>query len=408
MIDHVSASSAFPALRRALSVRRLRRLDVVVRAEIALLAVLVGGFVFWQVRVPLDGVARAAGPGAASLRLGAGLALLVVAAAVDAGVRHARRLREGFSGPDWLALPLDPRALERHLAWESSLPSWIATLPAAAALAAAAGVVPAWTIAFLAISVAIAIAATTALATHLAFALAPPADERRRGADGITACLASIRHDRRARRRPAARWRRSPAWLALWRKDLAVATAGSPAGERLPAPLLLGAASVLVWFVPGMAPPLERALAFSLALLAAGALADWLVTLSGSDPYAALRVLPLGVMPVWGARAASAAVALAGLLLAHGLAAHGVSPGGRAGMLAALGVATALVTMLGVNYGVTLFPRADIARRLLALSLGMAMAASWMLPLAGWVLLLTGVIHSARRLPRWARLEEVR
>jgi len=29
-----------------------------------------------------------------------------------------------------------------------------------------------------------------------------------------------------------------------------------------------------------------------------------------------------------------------------------------------------------------------------------------MLPLSGWVVLLTAVLHSARRLPRWARLEQ--
>jgi hypothetical protein len=163
---------------------------------------------------------------------------------------------------------------------------------------------------------------------------------------------------------------------------------------------------VLVWLVPAAPPSLQRALAPMLALVAAGALADWLVTLSGSDPFSALRSLPLGVTPVWCSRFASALVFIVALLAAHAVAARGMSLDARIGMLAGMGVAVGAVAALGVNYGVTLFPRADVARRLLALSLGMAVAASLMIPLAGWVLLLTGLLHSARRLPRWCRLEE--
>jgi hypothetical protein len=397
-------ASAFPALRRALLMRRMRQLDPVVRIEIAALVLLAGGFVFWQVRVPLDGVARTAGPGAAAVRLGAGLAGLALAAAAAAGARHARRLREGVPGPEWLALPLDPDALRRHLVWEAALPSWIVLLPATAALAAAAGILPAWSIALMAAGLVAVLLPLDAAATRIALALSAVRGDRRRGADAITSCLASIRRDLGSRRRPAARWRTSPAWLTLWRKDLAVATAGSPAGRRLPAPLLLGAASALMWLVAAVPSPLRPALAFALALTAAAALADWLVTLSGSDPFSALRALPLGVVPVWCARAASVAAFLAALLGAHALAARGA----HAGSLAATGVAVAAIATLGVNYGVTMFPRADVARRLLTLSLGMAVAASLMIPLAGWVLLSTGLIHSARRLPRWSRLEEIR
>jgi len=39
------------------------------------------------------------------------------------------------------------------------------------------------------------------------------------------------------------------------------------------------------------------------------------------------------------------------------------------------------------------------------LTLSIAMAASLMIPLLGWILLLTAVIHSARRVPRWSRIE---
>jgi hypothetical protein len=42
-----------------------------------------------------------------------------------------------------------------------------------------------------------------------------------------------------------------------------------------------------------------------------------------------------------------------------------------------------------------------------ALSLGLSVAASLMIPLMGWFVLITGVIHSARRLGRWSRLEDL-
>jgi len=61
--------------------------------------------------------------------------------------------------------------------------------------------------------------------------------------------------------------------------------------------------------------------------------------------------------------------------------------------------------VLGVHYGITLYPRAEHAQRMLLLSLAIAMAASVMIPMLGWVLLLTAVLHSARRVPRWDRLE---
>jgi hypothetical protein len=53
---------AFRDLERALTRRRLMRLDPRMRGEFALLALLIAGFLFWQVRVPLDGLVRAGGP----------------------------------------------------------------------------------------------------------------------------------------------------------------------------------------------------------------------------------------------------------------------------------------------------------------------------------------------------------
>ncbi|MEO5617399.1 MAG: hypothetical protein ABIS67_06480, partial [Candidatus Eisenbacteria bacterium] len=71
-----------------------------------------------------------------------------------------------------------------------------------------------------------------------------------------------------------------------------------------------------------------------------------------------------------------------------------------------VGLASLAITMLGVNYGISLYPRAEQAQRVLALSLGLSMAASLMVPLMGWIVLLTAVLHSSRRVARWSRAEE--
>jgi hypothetical protein len=135
---------AFPGLERALMRRRLRSLDPRLRGEVALLVLMIAGFLFWQVRVPLDGLVRAQGVRAGVTAIAAGWLVLAALGAALVGIEHARKLRAGPAGPEWLALPLEPRALERHLAWDSrSLTAWLA-VPALAILVAAQGLLPAW------------------------------------------------------------------------------------------------------------------------------------------------------------------------------------------------------------------------------------------------------------------------
>jgi len=55
-----SESQAFHRLRTWLTRRRFFQLELRLRIELALLGVLLGGFVFWQVRAPLDGIRLAA------------------------------------------------------------------------------------------------------------------------------------------------------------------------------------------------------------------------------------------------------------------------------------------------------------------------------------------------------------
>ncbi len=407
MSDPTDPGPAFPTLQRALWRRRLRGVDPMLRLELAALTAMVSGFIFWQARVMLAARAHAGGAPRVAAALAMALGLLALAGAIAVGARHASRLARGPAGPEWLALPLEPRQLASHLAWEARPPGWLVVPPALAVLVAAWGLAPAWMLALLATAFAGALAAGGRVAAGLAFRAVATAAGPRPGLDPLTRVLTRAARAHAGAGRPAARWRRGPVWLALLRKDLAVTSTPSAARSRLVPPLAFGIASVAVWWSPLGPPEAQRALAFALALLAAGALAEWSITLAGSDPFSALRVLPLGARSLWAARFASALAFIIALLAAHAAFARVLPPAALQVFVTWIGAAACAIAALGVNYGVTLFPRADLARRLLSLSLGLAIAASLMIPLAGWVLLLAAVFHSARRLPRWSRIEEV-
>ena len=381
------------------------QLDARLRGELVLLALLIAGFLFWQVRVPLDGLVRARGPWAGVALIAGAWLTLALLGALLAGTRHARRLRAGPGGPEWLALPIEPADLERHLAWESrSMVVWLA-VPALGVLAAAAGLLPAWWLAMLAAGFAWLLLEAGRVGCAIGYRVALRSAEPRAGLRPIERVLAVAAPGVARRRFPPPRWRALPAWVALAHKDLLV-TLRDPATRRAAVlPLALALASFGAWLLPGE-PAMRHLVAFALVLLAAASLAEWLAGLSGSDPFATLRALPIGVMTAWGARWAWAVAGTLALVVGQALAARDLAPHARQVLLVWAGGAVLAIATLGVNYGVTLFPRADIARRMLGLSLGLAMAASVMIPLSGWVILLCGVLHSARRLPRWSRLEE--
>jgi hypothetical protein len=400
-----SPTHAFRGLERALTRRRLMQLDPRMRTELALLGLLIAGFMFWQVRVPLDGLVRSRGVSAALGVVAVAWLILGGLGAVIAGGEHARRLRTGPRGPEWLALPLAPAALERHLAWESrSRLGWLA-IPAIGVLAASYGLVPAWWLALMAAAFAGLLRLAGTLGCSVAGRAVMGATEPRPGLHPIERVLA-VAAPRVVRRRVApAPWRRAPAWVAIAGKDLLLTFRVGTMGRTAAIAIAFGIASLLAWQIPGE-PALRHSIALALALIAAASLAEWLIALAGSDPFAALRVLPVSVMTVWGARAVWGLAFALALIAGQAIAARELSPRALQLFLGWSGAATLAIAVLGVNYGVTLFPRADVARRMLGLSLGLAMAASIMLPLSGWIILLTAVLHSARRLPRWARLEE--
>ena len=404
MTSTTPSTAAFSGLERALIRRRFQSLDPPLRIELAALSALVGAFLFWQARVPLDGLRHRSGAPAAAAALLAALALFSILGGILAGTRHATRLARGGAEPPWLALPIPPRDLARHLAWASGAPALLLTVPAAALLAAAAGLVPAWWIGVLAAAFVWMLLESARLGCAIALRAVALGAEPRPGLAPIERVRVSVRRSRAAGRVPAALWRCDPAWAALARKDVVVSLRPSPARPRAIVPVVLAVLSLAAWWLP-VEPRLRHYVAFVLAILTSATCAEWLIALTGTDPFSVLRSLPIGVGAVWGARAGAALAAAVALVAAHAAAAGDLDPAARSVFLVWLGGAALAIGLLGVHYGVTLYPRADHAQRVLALTLSLAMAASIMIPLLGWLLLLTAVLHSARRIRGWERIE---
>jgi hypothetical protein len=208
----------------------------------------------------------------------------------------------------------------------------------------------------------------------------------------------------RARQGRVPAWRRLPRWRALWSKDLLLARRSPAVRRRAWVSVLFAALSVACWWID--APPaLLRVLAFGLALLAAATFGEWLIGLAGEDPFAILRALPVGLGDLWRSRMAWGVSMTIALTLGQISALRLLTPAALELFLIWTAAASALFTMLATHYGITLYPRADAAQRVYSLTLGIAIAASLMIPLMGWVTLLAAVLHSARRLPRWSRLD---
>ena len=408
--------AAFRDLERALVRRRFRQLDPVLRAEIAAIAVLVTAFCGWQLRLPLDGMARAAGPWAAARILSLWLAALVALAAVAAGARHAQRLRSpargaGAAEPAWLALPIPPDVLARHLARDARrIVPW-ALVPALGAFAAAVGLIPFPLLMLIAAGfVALLVPAGhagCAIAFHLATGSPVPAvGPGPSRLHPLERALAIAPMETRATRLPPARWRAEAPWRALWRKDLLITLRPTPAQGRARRLLVVMVLSALAWRLP-VDPAFAPLAAFALALAAAAMLAEWLIELAGADPFAALRALPLGAAPVWAARVAEALAGAGVLVVLHVLAFPALEPAALRVFLVWIAAAAVTLGVLGAQLGITLHPRADHAQRVLAMTLLVAVSASLMIPLLGWALLLAAVIHSALRLPRWSAAGEI-
>ncbi|MGH7742000.1 MAG: hypothetical protein ACRENS_08255 [Candidatus Eiseniibacteriota bacterium] len=398
------SARAIRSLERALTRRRLRELDARLVAEIAMISLLLAAVLFWQVRVPLDGWAQRHSPLAT-----AGVALALFAAvALVCGVVTLIALRRALSGardgPEWMALPLEGVLVRRHLEWNARAALPFCLLAQFAIWIALVGLLSPWAmLALAAMALALtAIAAESGPALGLRLAVPGTADDPA----ALASALARSGRVSVSTTHSKSRWRASTPLATILAHDWKLTWRATPARARALIALawMLGAA--LVWFAPWR-PPICRFVALAFALLASAAAAEWLIEVTALHPFAALRTLPVGVGSFWGARLIAAAVIAVLITLAQGFGARLMDPLALRVHLVWTGLASLAVLLFGANLAVTLYPRGDHARRVLTLSLAIAVTASLILPLAGWVLLLTGVLHSARRLALWTRGEQL-
>jgi hypothetical protein len=397
---------AFRRLHRQLLARRWSELGWLFRLELAALAALAGGFVFWQLRIAAAGVWLRHDEAGVAVLLGAWLLALALGCAATARAHVAWLLRSSPLRTTWLQWPVPEEALWGHLRWEARGRALLAAVLAAAVLAAGWGYASPLVLAVLTAGFGVAFEALVRLACGMALRRARQDRERLPTGGALARSLAIPPRPAARSRHAPARWRREPAWVAWWRKDAMVASRARAGRGALAAAAALGAASLAAWALPVHAAA-RYLLALSLGIGAFLAEAEWLVALAGRDPFTLVRCHPLGVGSVWLGRFAWVALATALLLAVH-LSLMGRFPK-EVGRLFALwlGGAGLGLGILGVNYGVTLMPRAGHAQRMLALSVALALVALVAFPpLGGPVALLTAVLHSSRRLGRWHRLEE--
>ena len=402
MVTAPDPTVPFRALERARLRRMVARVEPILWLEMFAIAGLAAAFLFWQIHLQLASLAVAHGVDAATRRLGLLLAGLVLLGAGQVGTRHFVRLRSG-EGPPWLSLPIPASALSRHLASASRIQGWWLVAPATSFLVAAAGVVhPLWLpVLALAFVAALDLAGRAACAGALAIAAS---FSRRSELPALVRVLAGEGVRRRLGRRGAVRWERSNHRSALLWNDLRLARREPAARRRAATAVSALALSIVAWYLP-IETRGRMLLAFAGALIASSTVAEWLITTIGADPPDVVRALPLGIGSAWGTRMRWGVLAAAVLVAGHLVFARGIPIEARLFFCLCIGLASLAITTLGVNHGISLYPRADQAQRVFALSLGLAMAASLMMPLMGWIVLLTGVIHSARRVARWSRAE---
>lgn len=392
---------AFRTLEHRLFARRLDSMDLALRASVLVFALAASAFVYWRLRIPMDGLAHASGAPAAARHLALALAAFAAFAGALAATRHAHLVARP-PGPAWLALPLDPSRVARHLLVEARGPALVAFPPAAAALLAGIGLVP-WTwLALMAAAFLVAWLECTRLAAAISLRAAAPRSPSGRSA--IERVLIVGPRRLVARANAAATIRVESRWRALARLDARLVARRPALSARLLATVALACVAFAATFSP--APDAaRRALAFGGYTLACTALGGLVLAVTCAHPGATARALPIAPADHWRARALPALAALLVLTVALVLAPSGGSWPVRVGMLVGWPIAGAMIVALGLHVALTLTPRASAAENVFVAWLGMALVASLMIPLLGWAVLLAGLIHATRRLSRWWRPE---
>ena len=397
--------AAFALLSRALRSRRAAQADLRSRLVLLVLAALVAAFVYWQVRIPLDGALRTGGIAAATTTLASALLALLALAAALAFERHGALLREA-PGPEWLAIPVAPVHVLEHLREESRRTAAAAWVPMGASIVAAAGLLPPWVLLLAAAGALLGWLEATRAACALAQRLAAPREPREASLPAATGLLVSRALRSVRGTHPPARWRRRSPSGALAQLDRLATRRHAPSRTRL---LIAGACallSLLAWW-SGAPAMLRRAQSFAMYLSASAALGAWAIARAGDLPASFHRPLPLSPSVAWRARAGVLAIALAALALAIALVAALRAEGGVAGIATLWPLPALAIALLGLHHGLTLPSRPSVAEGLYVGWLSVMLAASWMIPLLGWILLAAALVHSLRRLPRRIHPEAV-
>ena len=393
------ATGAFRLLRQRLRARRFAALDGPMRAVLLALAALLGAFTFWQVRIPFD-AAHHAGGALATLRVEAlALAGCAVAAGALAQWRQAV-LAARVPGPEWLALPITPVFVARHLLAEARLPAMAVAPFALSIWCAGLDLLPwVWSALLLAGSM-VAWLECTRLGAAFARLTAARGNATSRSLSPILRLLASGPRRGRARAVPAPRWHRGSPASALQRLDRTLSWRSAGTRARLVGALLVSGLASLAWW-SGAEPLQARAQSFVGFALASALLGGWAVLRVCGDPADLIRPLPLPLRALWWARFGQLALALFVLAALQAVLANGFPIPARIGQFVTWFLPGLALATLGLHYGITLHPRSDVAENLYYGWLGVAVCASLMIPLMGWAVLLAGLIHSSLRLSRW-------
>ena len=395
---------AFHTLSVRLATRRVAALGARLWFVTAVLALCVGAFTYWRVRVPLDGVKRHGGDPAAELSLGLTLASFAFAGGVLAASRQVALAAEP-PGPEWLTLPVEPRHIQRHLAREARLPALTVFVPAVAAWLAGLGLLRWQALALLALGFVPAWWLVTRFASWLTWGATSRASGPARALPVVARVLVSARHATRVRTVAPARFRAESAWRALARLDTQVSwRAGSPRA-RLTFALVFLALACAAWFV-GSANPLEtRAQAFAAFVVACAGLGAWAAWRAAGDPPAAVRPLPLALSDAWRARAIPMFITIGIVLVVQAVVAVPLPLAARLGLLLAWLLPALIITLLGLHLGLSLPGGPAVAEHLFYGWLGVGMVASLAIPLFGWGVLIGGFVHATRRIGRWYQPE---
>ena len=397
---HADPAPAFRTLSARLTSRRIASLGLRLWFVFAVLAACVAAFTYWRVRVPLDGVTRHAGPLAAAAWLGLTLGCCALAGGVLAAARQTA-LAAAPPGPEWLALPVPPAAVERHLGREARLPALAVFVPAAAAWLAGVGLVPAVLLAGQALAFPLVWWLVTRLACLLAWRRSAHATGPARALSAAARVLVSAPRPARTARVAVPRFRTESRWRSLARLDRAVSLrAGSPRA-RLVLALVALAASVAVWFVSRRSPLETRALAFAGFSLACAGLGAWAAWRAAGDPAAAIRPLPLSLGDAWRARALPLCALLVLALLLQAAVALPLPAVARIGLVVTWLVPGLLVTLIGLHLGLSLPGSPVAAENLYYGWLAVGVLSSLAIPLFGWGMLIGAFVFATRRMRRW-------